>query len=66
MEELGTDYVTKEWRLLIDSSKASIRAVLSHNGNEKPSIPLAHAVGIKEAYDSTKLILDIFGYEHYN
>jgi hypothetical protein len=35
-----------EWRLFVDSSKLSLKAIL-HNGNEKPSIPLAFAAHMK-------------------
>ena len=42
MQEIGCCYDPSEWRLFIDSSKASLKAVLLHNGNEKPSIPVAH------------------------
>ena len=65
MEEVGSEHVASDWRLFIDSSKTSLKAVLLHNGNEKPSIPLAHAVGMKETYDSMKLILDLIHYERY-
>jgi len=41
-------HVPEEWRLFIDSSKASLKAVLLYNGNKKPSVPVAHAVGLKE------------------
>ncbi|GBM59285.1 hypothetical protein AVEN_177263-1 [Araneus ventricosus] len=30
----------QEWRLFIDSSKVSLKAVLLHNGNKHPSIPV--------------------------
>ncbi|GBN67158.1 hypothetical protein AVEN_210986-1 [Araneus ventricosus] len=30
----------EEWRLFIDSSKVSLKAVLLHNGNKHPSIPV--------------------------
>ena len=33
-----------EWRLFIDSSKTSLKAVLLHNGNVLSSIPVGHAV----------------------
>lgn len=33
-------YDAEEWRLFIDSSKVSLKAVLLHNGNNKPSIPI--------------------------
>ena len=65
MVELGTYHVAKKWRLFIDSSKASLKALLLHNGIEKPSILLAHAVGMTETYDSNKLILDLIGYKRY-
>jgi len=48
MRNLGCEYVPDQWRLFIDSSKASLKAVLVHNGNEKPSVPIAHAVGLKQ------------------
>jgi hypothetical protein len=31
-----------EWRLFIDSFKVSLKAVLLHNGNVLPSIPVSH------------------------
>ncbi|GFR22344.1 uncharacterized protein TNCT_690071 [Trichonephila clavata] len=38
------------WRLFIDSSKLSLKAVLLHNGNLLPSIPIGHSVLVKETY----------------
>ena len=35
-------WLTK-WRLFIDSSKRSLKAVLLYIGNQKPSIPIAHS-----------------------
>lgn len=43
MTELGISHVPMEWRLFIDSSKVSLKAVLLSNGNQKPSIPVTHA-----------------------
>ena len=43
-EKLGEDYIASEWRLFLDSSKRSLKAVLLHNGNVKPSVPIAHSV----------------------
>ena len=45
---LGYEHKCDEWRLFIDSSKESLKAVLLHNGNIHPSIPVAHAVKLKE------------------
>ncbi|GBM49429.1 hypothetical protein AVEN_149702-1 [Araneus ventricosus] len=47
----------QEWRLLIDSSKVSLKAVLLHNGNKDPSIPVGYAVRIKETYETLKHML---------
>lgn len=52
MEKLGYQHNPEEWRLFIDSSKKSLKAVLLHNGNTKSSIPLSHAVDMKETYES--------------
>jgi len=46
---LNMRHCSDEWRLFIDSSKVSLIAVLLHNGNVLPSIPVAHAFGIKES-----------------
>ena len=43
---------TTEWRMFIDSSKTSLKAVLLHNGNKFPSLPLAYATNIKETYEN--------------
>lgn len=50
--EMGQLYDAKEWRLFIDGSKDSLKSVLLHIGNQKPSIPIAHAVNMKESYDT--------------
>ena len=38
-EALNKSHRSDEWRLFIDSSKVSLKAVLLHNGNVLPSIP---------------------------
>lgn len=45
-----------------DSSKRSLKALLFHNGNAKPSIPVVHAVGMKETYESMQIILKLINY----
>lgn len=54
-----------DWRLFIDSSKLSLKAVLLHNGNKLPSIPIAHAVHMKENYSNMNLLLDSIQYKKY-
>jgi hypothetical protein len=36
--ELGFPPYPEEWKIFIDASKLSLKAVLLHNGNEEPSI----------------------------
>ena len=50
MEELQLEHTSGKWRLFIDSSKVSLKAVLHHNGNKFPSMPLKHAVRMKGTY----------------
>ncbi|XP_065449041.1 uncharacterized protein LOC103306399 isoform X1 [Chrysemys picta bellii] len=54
-----------EWRLFIDSSKTSLKAVLLHNGNVLPSIPVGHAVHMKETYDNMKQLLRCINYDQH-
>jgi hypothetical protein len=52
--------------LFIDSSKVSLKAVLLHNRNKLPPVPLSHATNIKEFYENMKLLLETIQYEKYN
>ena len=54
-----------EWRLFIDSSKTSLKAVLLHNGNVLPSIPVGHAIHMKETYENMKELLRCIKYEQH-
>ena len=54
-----------DWHLFIDSSSRSLKAVLLHNTNHCPSIPLAHSVVIKEIYQNVKALLDALNYAQY-
>ena len=58
-QEIGIVYSASDWRLFIDSSKQSFKAVLLHNGNVYPSIPIAHFVRIKEDRESVKILLEL-------
>lgn len=60
------EFVPNDWRLFIDGNKTSVKAVLLHNGNEKPSIPVAYAVNIKESYDTMKDVLSLIQYRRFN
>jgi hypothetical protein len=62
---LNMSHCSDEWRLVIDSSKFSLKAVLLHNGNVLPSILVTHAFGIKESDDSMKQLLQYIKYDAY-
>jgi hypothetical protein len=65
MEELQLEHTPEQWRPFIDSSKVSLKAVLLHSGNKYPSVPLAHAVHIKETYENFLVMLQKIGYEEH-
>ena len=55
-----------EWRLFMDSSSRSLKAVLLHHTNKCPSIPLAHSVHMKEEYQNIKILLSALEYDQYS
>ena len=65
-QEIGIVYSPSDWRLFIDSSKQSLKAVLLHNGNVHPSIPIAHSVQMKEDRESVKILLELIRYNNHN
>jgi len=64
-EAIGITCNTSEWRLFIDSSSRSLKAVLLHNGNNYPCLPMAHSVHLKEDYTSVKMLLSALKYDDY-
>jgi hypothetical protein len=66
MRELDKKYVAEEWRLFIDSSSSSLKAALLNNGNKKPSIPIAHAVEMKETYETMNTLLMLIKYSEHS
>ena len=65
MDVLDREHKTTEWRLFTDSSKSSLKAVLLHNGNKFPSVPLAYATNMKETYENLKILLEKIQYDKY-
>lgn len=55
--EMGLEYIAEDWRLFIDSSVTSLKAVLLHKTNLKPSIPLAFSTDLKECYATMEILL---------
>ena len=54
-----------QWRLFIDSSIKSLKAVLIHDGNIYPSIPLAYSLQMKEDYENVKQLLIKINYAQF-
>lgn len=66
IETFGISYSPDEWRLFIDSSKRSLKAVLLHNGNKYASIPVGHSVIMKETRENLVLLLNMIKYKDHN
>jgi len=65
MQTLNIDHNPLDWRLLIDSSKLSLKALLLHNGNTLPSIPVGHSVHNKESYENMKILVEAINYDEF-
>ena len=64
MKTLGLkDYNADEFRLFIDSSKLSLKAVLQSNGNKVASVPIAHSVHLKETHENLKILHQSIQYD---
>jgi hypothetical protein len=63
MQTLNINHNPRHRRLLIDSSKLSLKAVLLHNGNTLPSIPIGHSVYNKESYENIKILMEAINYD---
>ena len=61
-ESIGINYDPNDWRLFVDSSKESMKAVLLHNENILPSVPVAYSTTLKENYITLQLILERINY----
>ena len=61
-ELLEIPYDNTNWRLFLDASKKSIKAVLLHNGNTLPSVPITYSTAMKESYENLKTILTSIQY----
>ena len=65
-QSIGMIHDQTNWRLFIDSSKESIKAVLLHNSNRYPSVPVAYSTTFKETYYNLQLILDKLNYHSHS
>jgi len=58
MQTLSINHNPLDWRLFIDSSKLSLKALLLHNGNTLPSIPVGHSVHNDELYENINILME--------
>ena len=65
MSAYGITHDPDEWGLFTDLSKTSLKTVLLHNGNVLLSIPVGHAVHMKETYDNMIQLLRRIKYEQH-
>ena len=63
---LGVEHSTEAWQIFIDSSKASLKAVLLHNGNMYASVPVGYSTHLKETYETMSLLFEKIRYRDYN
>ena len=65
-ELLVVPYDKTNWRLFTETSKDSIKAVLLHNGNTLPSVPIAYSTTMKKSYENLKVVLTTIQYDDHN
>lgn len=65
LESLNYPSDPVNWRLFIDSSKSSLKAVLLHNGNLLDSIPVALSEETLESYETIKNLLTCIKYDSF-
>ena len=51
--------------IFINTPKSSLKAVLLHNGNELPSVSVAHSWHMKETYENFETLLKSINYGKY-
>ncbi len=65
IESLGVKYDATEWRLFIDSSTRSLKAVLLNIGNMLSSIPIGHSVELDESHQTMECLLSALKYNNH-
>jgi len=65
MDAMHIRHSPEQWRIFIDGSKTSLKAVLVHNGNNLPAIPVAYAPSTKETSTTMNNILVEVQYNKY-
>jgi len=57
MRQYALQYEPSQWRLFMDSSQSSLKAVLLHDGNHFASLLVAYSSNMKENYTNLAVIL---------
>lgn len=60
----GYPHNADEWRLFIDYSSSGLKAVLLHNGNKQPTVPIAYSKSKSETYEVMKFLLKKIDYNN--
>lgn len=60
------EYIKEDWRLFIDGSSSSLKSILLHKSNRKPSIVLYYSTDEKETRPCLENLLDIIKYKEHN
>jgi hypothetical protein len=65
IEVCGQHHESIIWRVIIDCSNLSFKAVLLYNGYKYPSVPVAHVIHMKESYDSMHHFVKLVQHDGY-
>ena len=65
MQTLNFNHIPLDWRLFINSSKLSFKAVLLHNCNTLPSNPVGHSVHNKDSYENMKILTEAIKHDKF-
>ena len=63
---IGIVHDPSEWRLFIDSSSRSLKAVLLYNGNKHSSIPVDYSMQMSESFKNVHQLLNRIFYDQFN
>ena len=65
LQAMAYIYKPTEWQLFINSSKASLKCVLLHNGNRYASMPIGHFIHLKKIYENMKMLSTKIKYDEH-
>ena len=65
MQTLSINHNPLYWRLFLDSSKFSLKAVPLNNGNTLPSAPVGHSVHNNVSYENMKIQIEAINFENF-